>query len=104
MIFSIDNGKFTVGASGGDISIKIKHNINYIVKSMPVWVKQTSKTASGDTDTYIFKVNSNTGAKRNGEIVFYGNNITIIATIDQSAGQTDGENDDTTTGEKITLE
>ena len=104
VIFSIDNGKFTVGASGGDISIKIKHNINYIVKSMPVWVKQTSKTASGDTDTYIFKVNSNTGAKRNGEIVFYGNNITIIATIDQSAGQTDGENDDTTTGEKITLE
>lgn len=104
VIFSIDNGKFTMGASGGDISIKIKHNINYIVKSMPVWVKQTSKTASGDTDAYIFKINSNTGAKRNGEIVFYGNNITIIATIDQFAGQTDGENDDTTTGEKISLE
>ena len=104
VVFSIDIKEFSIDAKGEEITIKIKHNSAYSVKSMPDWVNQTNKTVSGDTDNISFAVQHNPGYKRQGEIIFNGNGIYGTVTIKQFGSKADGGNDDTTTGGKITLE
>ena len=104
VVFSIDIKEFSIDAKGEEITIKIKHNTAYSVKSMPDWVNQTNKTVSGDTDNISFAVQHNPGYKRQGEIIFNGDGIYGTVTIKQFGSKADGGNDDTTTGGKITLE
>ena len=104
VVFSIDIKEFSIDAKGEEITIKIKHNSAYSVKSMPDWVNQTNKTVSGDTDNISFAVQHNPGYKRQGEIIFNGDGIYGTVTIKQFGSKADGGNDDTTTGGKITLE
>ena len=104
VVFSIDIKEFSIDAKGEEITIKIKHNSAYSVKSMPDWVNQTNKTLSGDTDNISFAVQHNPGYKRQGEIIFNGDGIYGTVTIKQFGSKADGGNDDTTTGGKITLE
>ena len=104
VVFSIDIKEFSIDAKGEEITIKIKHNTAYSVKSMPDWVNQTNKTVSGDTDNISFAVQHNPGYKRQGEIIFNGYGIYGTVTIKQFGSKADGGNDDTTTGGKITLE
>ena len=104
VVFSIDIKEFSIDAKGEEITIKIKHNSAYSVKSMPDWVNQTNKTVSGDTDKISFAVQHNPGYKRQGEIIFNGDGIYGTVTIKQFGSKADGGNDDTTTGGKITLE
>ena len=104
VVFSIDIKEFSIDAKGEEITIKIKHNSAYSVKSMPDWVNQTNKTVSGDTDNLSFAVQHNPGYKRQGEIIFNGDGIYGTVTIKQFGSKADGGNDDTTTGGKITLE
>ena len=104
VVFSIDIKEFSIDAKGEEITIKIKHNSAYSVKSMPDWVNQTNKTVSGDTDNISFSVQHNPGYKRQGEIIFNGDGIYGTVTIKQFGSKADGGNDDTTTGGKITLE
>ena len=104
VVFSIDIKEFSIDAKGEEITIKIKHNSAYSVKSMPDWVNQTNKTVSGDTDNIFFAVQHNPGYKRQGEIIFNGDGIYGTVTIKQFGSKADGGNDDTTTGGKITLE
>ena len=104
VVFSIDIKEFSIDAKGEEITIKIKHNSAYSVKSMPDWVNQTNKTVSGDTDNISFAVQHNPGYKRQGEIIFNGDGIYGTVTIKQFGSTADGGNDDTTTGGKITLE
>ena len=104
VVFSIDIKEFSIDAKGEEITIKIKHNTAYSVKSMPDWVNQRNKTVSGDTDNISFAVQHNPGYKRQGEIIFNGDGIYGTVTIKQFGSKADGGNDDTTTGGKITLE
>ena len=104
VVFSIDIKEFSIDAKGEEITIKIKHNTAYSVKSMPDWVNQGNKTVSGDTDKISFAVQHNPGYKRQGEIIFNGDGIYGAVTIKQFGSKADGGNDDTTTGGKITLE
>ena len=104
VVFSIDIKEFSIDAKGEEITIKIKHNSAYSVKSMPDWVNQTNKTVSGDNDNISFAVQHNPGYKRQGEIIFNGDGIYGTVTIKQFGSKADGGNDDTTTGGKITLE
>ena len=104
VVFSIDIKEFSIDAKGEEITIKIKHNTAYSVKSMPDWVNQRKKTVSGDTDKISFAVQHNPGYKRQGEIIFNGDGIYGTVTIKQFGSKADGGNDDTTTGGKITLE
>ena len=104
VVFSIDIKEFSIDAKGKEITIKIKHNTAYSVKSMPDWVNQGKKTVSGDTDNLSFAVQHNPGYKRQGEIIFNGDGIYGTVTIKQFGSKADGGNDDTTTGGKITLE
>ena len=104
VVFSIDIKEFSIDAKGEEITIKIKHNSAYSVKSMPDWVNQKNKTVSGDTDNISFAVQHNPGYKRQGEIIFNGDGIYGTVTIKQFGSKADGGNDDTTTGGKITLE
>ena len=104
VVFSIDIKEFSIDAKGEEITIKIKHNTAYSVKSMPDWVNQGNKTVSGDTDNISFAVQHNPGYKRQGEIIFNGDGIYGTVTIKQFGSKADGGNDDTTTGGKITLE
>ena len=104
VVFSIDIKEFSIDAKGEEITIKIKHNTAYSVKSMPDWVNQRKKTVSGDTDNLSFAVQHNPGYKRQGEIIFNGDGIYGAVTIKQFGSKADGGNDDTTTGGKITLE
>ena len=104
VVFSIDIKEFSIDAKGKEITIKIKHNTAYSVKSMPDWVNQGNKTVSGDTDNISFAVQHNPGYKRQGEIIFNGDGIYGTVTIKQFGSKADGGNDDTTTGGKITLE
>ena len=104
VVFSIDIKEFSIDAKGEEITIKIKHNTAYSVKSMPDWVNQGKKTVSGDTDKISFAVQHNPGYKRQGEIIFNGDGIYGTVTIKQFGSKADGGNDDTTTGGKITLE
>ena len=104
VVFSIDIKEFSIDAKGDEITIKIKHNTAYSVKSMPDWVNQGKKTVSGDTDNLSFAVQHNPGYKRQGEIIFNGDGIYGTVTIKQFGSKADGGNDDTTTGGKITLE
>ena len=104
VVFSIDIKEFSIDAKGEEITIKIKHNTAYSVKSMPDWVNQGNKTVSGDTDKISFAVQHNPGYKRQGEIIFNGDGIYGTVTIKQFGSKADGGNDDTTTGGKITLE
>ena len=104
VVFSIDIKEFSIDAKGEEITIKIKHNTAYSVKSMPDWVNQRKKTVSGDTDNISFAVQHNPGYKRQGEIIFNGDGIYGTVTIKQFGSKADGGNDDTTTGGKITLE
>ena len=104
VVFSIDIKEFSIDAKGEEITIKIKHNTAYSVKSMPDWVNQRKKTVSGDTDNISFAVQHNPGYKRQGEIIFNGDGIYGAVTIKQFGSKADGGNDDTTTGGKITLE
>ena len=104
VVFSIDIKEFSINAKGEEITINIKHNSAYSVKSMPDWVNQTNKTVSGDTDNISFAVQHNPGYKRQGEIIFNGDGIYGTVTIKQFGSKADGGNDDTTTGGKITLE
>ena len=104
VVFSIDIKEFSIDAKGEEITIKIKHNTAYSVKSMPDWVNQRKKTVSGDTDNLSFAVQHNPGYKRQGEIIFNGDGIYGTVTIKQFGSKADGGNDDTTTGGKITLE
>ena len=104
IVFSIDRNEFSIDAEGKEITIKVKHNTAYSVKSMPEWVKQTEITVSGDTDTISLAVQYNPGYKRQGEIVFNGDGIYGTVMIKQFGSKADGGNDDTTTGGKITLE
>ena len=104
VVFSIDIKEFSIDAKGEEITIKIKHNTAYSVKSMPDWVNQTNKTVSGDTDNISFAVQHNPGYKRQGEIIFNGDGIYGTVTIKQFGSKADGGTDDTTTGGKITLE
>ena len=104
VVFSIDIKEFSIDAKGEEITIKIKHNTAYSVKSMPDWVNQGKKTVSGDTDNLSFAVQHNPGYKRQGEIIFNGDGIYGTVTIKQFGSKADGGNDDTTTGGKITLE
>ena len=104
VVFSIDIKEFSIDAKGEEITIKIKHNTAYSVKSMPDWVNQGNKTVSGDTDNLSFAVQHNPGYKRQGEIIFNGDGIYGTVTIKQFGSKADGGNDDTTTGGKITLE
>ena len=104
VVFSIDIKEFSIDAKGEEITIKIKHNTAYSVKSMPDWVNQTNKTVSGDTDNISFAVQHNPGYKRQGEIIFNGDGIYGTVTIKQFGSKADGGNDDTTIGGKITLE
>ena len=104
VVFSIDIKEFSINAKGEEITIKIKHNTAYSVKSMPDWVNQGKKTVSGDTDNLSFAVQHNPSYKRQGEIIFNGDGIYGTVTIKQFGSKADGGNDDTTTGGKITLE
>ena len=104
VVFSIDIKEFSIDAKGKEITIKIKHNTAYSVKSMPDWVNQGKKTVSGDTDNLSFAVQHNPSYKRQGEIIFNGDGIYGTVTIKQFGSKADGGNDDTTTGGKITLE
>ena len=104
VVFSIDIKEFSIDAKGEEITIKIKHNTAYSVKSMPDWVNQRKKTVSGDTDKISFAVQHNPGYKRQGEIIFNGDGIYGTVTIKQFGSKADGGNDDTTTGGNITLE
>lgn len=105
-IFSIDKDEINVVAAGESFTVQVTHNIGYKITSLPNWVKQTGKTANGNVDTYTFKAEANTSTTpREGVIVFCNDNeVCIPVTVKQLAGRTNGENDDTTTGDKITLE
>ena len=105
-IFSIDKDELSVTAGGGDFQLKVTHNIGYKITSMPDWIRQSNKTTNGNVDSYTFKVETNTATHaREGVIVFCNDlDVCIPVNIKQAGANTNGENDDTTTGGKITLE
>ena len=90
VIFSVDKNEFNVASTGESFSIKVTHNIGYKITSMPEWVKQMNKTASGNIDTYTFKAEANSStATREGVIVFCNdNNECVPVNIKQNGANT----------------
>lgn len=105
-IFSIDKEELSITSDGGSFQIKVTHNIGYKINSMPDWIKQSNKATSGDVDTYTFKAEANTSSTpREGVIVFCNDNeVCIPVTVKQAGAKANGENEDTSTGGKITLD
>jgi len=105
-VFSLDKTDFSVKAEGGDIQLKVTHNIGYEITSMPDWVHQSSKKTNGDYDNYVFSVDKNNSSEsREGVIVFCNDlNVCIPVNIKQAGAKANGENDDTTSGGMIVLE
>lgn len=105
-IFSIDKNEISVAAAGESFSVKVTHNIGYKITSLPDWISQTDKTTNGNSDTYTFKAKANTSSTpREGVIVFCNDNeVCIPVTVRQAGAKTNGENEGTSTGGKITLE
>lgn len=105
-IFSIDKDEINVAAAGESFSVKVTYNIGYKITSLPDWVKQTDKTTNGNSDTYTFKAEANTSSTpREGVIVFCNDNeVCIPITVKQAGAKANGENEDTSTGGKITLD
>lgn len=85
-IFNIDKNDFRVNADGGDIELKVTHNIDYKITSRPEWVKQTSMNSSGNEDSYTFSVERNSSTEsREGVIVFCNDlNVCIPVNIKQT--------------------
>lgn len=105
-VFSLDHTDFNVKAEGGDIQLKVTHNIGYKITSMSDWVHQSSKKTSGNDDNYVFSVDkNNVPESREGVIVFCNDlEVCIPVNIKQAGANANGGNDDTSTGGKITLE
>lgn len=87
VIFSVDKNEHSVATAGGDFTVKVTHNIGYMINSQPEWVKQTGKVPSGNTDTYTFKTEVNTStAAREGVIVFCNDNNECVPVTVKQAG------------------
>ena len=103
LIFTIDKYEFSVESEGGEIQLKVTHNVDYTV-SQPDWVSLITKTTDGNTDTLSFYVSRNPDFKREGYLVLDNYKGCRYINIKQLGSKKNGGNDDTTTGGKITLE
>ncbi len=86
VIFFVDERVINLTAAGGTFSVKVTHNIGYSVDSQQDWVRQVSKVANDDVDTYVFESEANDGTEaRSGSIVFRNDhNESITVTVRQA--------------------
>lgn len=59
--FSISHGATDFDYTGGTLSVSVKHNVPYscLSEAAADWIKSTSKTEEGDTDTWVFTLAAN---------------------------------------------
>lgn len=103
VILKIDQSCFTVESEGGTITVKLTYNIDYTI-SQPDWISLKAKTTGEDTDTLTFNVTRNSGFNRKESIVFNASKAQASIIVSQYGSKKNGDNDDTSTGDEITVE
>lgn len=75
---------FTVASNGGDITVRVRSNVEYSVECPADWITQT-KAGATHIDDLKFHVAENTGAARNSTITFtYGGELSFSVTVSQA--------------------
>ena len=75
---------FTVASTGGDITVRVRTNVDYTVDCPADWITRT-KAGTTHIDELKFHVAENTGAARNATITFsYGSELSFSVTVSQA--------------------
>lgn len=88
---TVTQTRFDVGAEGGEIMVKVAHNVDVeytIEESATAWIHcATSANMRADENAYAFAIDASaTNEKREGRITFRGNGLTEIVTVYQGDG------------------
>ncbi len=75
---------FEVAADGGQITVKLSHNVPLTTVKMDNWITQATSKAMQETEM-IFDVAPNTGEAREGKITFRYNSASSEVTVKQAA-------------------
>ena len=76
---------FNVSYGGGDITVKVRTNVEYSVEVSENWISRT-KAGSVHVDDLVFHVSANDGAERSATITFtYGSALSFSVTVRQEA-------------------
>lgn len=103
-----DNREYEIGAEGGEIQFFVIHNIECYLKELPEWIILDNMQTYDGATWYKFIIIPNTStSERGGHIVIRGlaeNEYDLPILVIQAAGKPKGGNENTTTGEEITIE
>lgn len=103
---SVSPANLTFIAQGGTKTFSVTSNTTWAASSSESWAKLDKTDGSGNAQVSVTVSENNAITARTATISVKtsdGKSTTAVV-INQSAGQTEGGNDDTTTGGKITLE
>ena len=108
IIFRTDNDEYKIGAEGGEIQFVVYHNIKCRIKETPEWAFPLEKETHDGVTLYNVIISPNTStAERGGLIVIRSideNEYELPILIIQAGSKPKGGNENTTTGEEITIE
>ena len=77
VIINIEKDNYTIGSDGGEINVKVGHNVDFNVNIGCSWIKKVANTRAYQNDTLIFSVAPNTDKNDRSAT------ITITSKIDQ---------------------
>ncbi len=108
IIFRTDNDEYKIGAEGGEIQFVVYHNVECRIKETPEWaILYGMETYDGAT-LYKVKIIPNTSTSERGGIIAIRsldeNEYELPVLVIQAGSKPKGGNENTTTGEEITIE
>ncbi len=108
IIFRTDNDEYKIGAEGGEIQFVVYHNVECRIKETPEWaILYGMETYDGAT-LYKVKIIPNTSTSERGGIIAIRsldeNEYELPILVIQAGSKPKGGNENTTTGEEITIE
>lgn len=76
----------TVTGEGGNITVHLKANGNYVIDIKDAWIKQSVQSRAMTDKTETFAISANYGEERTGTISFTLGTVTEEVTVKQAAG------------------